>query len=150
MSGNYIYIKKKNYFNLDWDVYVLMVVWSRTCWSLTRVSMVLDHAAVVGIHPFLANSLQAKFDSAADRQVWHSQFQIRFFVPNGLFVDDVVCSVEIECSQEEVRVVTRVAPSQRHTAAVPWCHNKVLGDFRVWWWTEKLYALHIFDWAQKK
>lgn len=79
----------------------------------------LDHAAVVGIHPFLANSLQAKLYSAAGRQVGNGHFQIGFVVPNRLFVDDVVCSVEIEGGQEEVLVVARVAPSQRHTAAVP-------------------------------
>lgn len=61
--------------------------------------MVPDHAAVLGIHAFLANSLQAKLDSAAGRQVGNSYFQIWFIVPNRLFVDDVVCSIEIEDSQ---------------------------------------------------
>lgn len=106
----------------------------------------LDHAAVVGIHPFLANSLQAKLDSAAGRQVGHGQFQVCFFVPNRLFVYDAVCSVEVESGQKEVHIVARVGPSQRYAAAVPRCHSKVLGDIWVWWWTKKkLYAFHIFD-----
>lgn len=79
----------------------------------------LDHAAVAGIHPFLADSLQAKLDSAAGRQVGHGHFQVCVFVPNRLFLDDVVCSVEVECGQEEVCMIARVSPSQRDTTAVP-------------------------------
>lgn len=37
--------------------------------------MVLDHAAIVGIHPFLAKGLQTKLDSAAGWQVGNGHFQ---------------------------------------------------------------------------
>lgn len=94
---------------------------SSTCAELTRVSVIQDHLAVEGLHPRLANRLQAKLNPAARLQVRQDEHRVVLFVPVGHFLCDVVCPIEVEGSEEgegEVAVV-RGGPGQSDAAAVP-------------------------------
>lgn len=137
LSTLFIKLQKANKLNVYNNVKWIDTDGSWTCWGLTRVSSIHDHVAEARIHPFLANSLQAKLDSAAGLQVGQGKYKVVFIVPKWHFLYDVACSIEVESGQEEERilVVVRGGPSQRYAAAVPWCHPKVLGNFWVWKWT---------------
>lgn len=94
---------------------------SSTYTGLTRVSSVQDHLAEAGLHPCLANSLQAKSNPAAGPQVRQGQHVVVLLVPQGHLLCDVVCSIEVEGGEEEEGklAVLGGGPGQRYAAAVP-------------------------------
>lgn len=104
------------------------------CAELTRVSIIQDHLAVARVHPCLTDSLQAKLDPAAWLQLRQSELKAVLLIPEGHLLCDVVCAVEIEGGQEEVRVlvVLRAVPGQRDAAAAPGRHLEVLGNTWIW------------------
>lgn len=94
---------------------------SSTCTGLTRVSIIQDHLAVAGVHPRLANRLQAKLNPAAWLQVRQDEHGVVLVVPVGHLLCDVVCAIEVEgCEEEEGDLaVVRGGPGQSDAAAVP-------------------------------
>lgn len=115
-----------------------MVQWSvsdLTHAGLTGVSIVQDHLAVAGLHPGLANCLQAEPNPGAGLQVRQDEHEVAPLVPQGHLLCDMVCSIEVEGGEEEEGelAVLRTVPGQRYAAAVPRRHLKVPGDVWVWW-----------------
>lgn len=94
---------------------------SSTCTGLTRVSIVQHHLAVAGLHPCLADGLQAKLNPAARLQARQDEHKVVLLVPQGHLLCDVVRSIEVEGGEEEEGklAVVRGGPGQRYAAAVP-------------------------------
>ncbi len=83
--------------------------------GLTRVSIVQDHLAVAGLHPCLANRLQAKLNPTTGRQVIQDEHKVLLLVPKEHLLCDVVCTIEVEGGEEEEGelAVLRTVPGQR-------------------------------------
>lgn len=94
---------------------MVRLVSSSSCAGLTRVSIVQDHLAVAGLHPRLANRLQAKLYPTAGLQVKQDEHGVVLLVPEEHLLCDVVCTIEVEGSEEEEGelAVLRTVPGQR-------------------------------------
>ena len=91
------------------------IVSSSTRAGLTRVSIVQDHLAEAGLHPCLANRLQAKLNPRAGLQVRQGEHKVILVVPRAHLLCDVVCTVEVGGREEvggELAVLGAV-PGQR-------------------------------------
>lgn len=119
-----------------------LLISSSTRAGLTRVSIVQDHLAVAGLHPRLANRLQAKLNPDAGLQVRQGEHRVVLLVPKEHLFRDVVCAVEVEGGEEEGGELLGAVPGQRYAAAVPRRHLKVFGKVWVWWRRDKQSVLN--------
>jgi len=119
--------------------HVRMPLWSsvssrlRVGAGLTRVSIVETHPAVAGLHPRLANRLQAKLNPGAGLQVRQDECKVVLLLQGEHLLRHVVGSVEVEHGEEEGGELVGAVPGQRDAAAAPRRHLKVRGRVWVWW-----------------